>query len=82
LSQKSGTFFVDPPDDPILVSFSKCIQADVLCVWRRQPSASTTRPVEQTGGAKELWAFWYGDEPAALQAIFTDGNFGMISFTL
>ncbi|XP_076868110.1 mediator of RNA polymerase II transcription subunit 13-like isoform X2 [Brachyhypopomus gauderio] len=41
------------PDDPVLCSFTRCVQANLLCVWRRRV----------TPDAKELWIFWWGDEP-------------------
>ncbi|XP_059483783.1 mediator of RNA polymerase II transcription subunit 13-like isoform X2 [Neocloeon triangulifer] len=101
----------DPLEDPVLSSFSKCLAADILCVWRRvqmpqpQPSASMAsannpfmmdpmQAVAMGGGfhqmrqpvapmmpqtansqsadpnttlslhsSKELWIFWYGEEP-------------------
>lgn len=40
-------------DDPVLRSFMRCIQANLLCVWRRKLKPD----------AKELWIFWWGDEP-------------------
>ncbi|XP_030624819.1 mediator of RNA polymerase II transcription subunit 13-like isoform X2 [Chanos chanos] len=40
-------------DDPVLRSFMRCVQANLLCVWRRR-----LKP-----GAKELWIFWWGEEP-------------------
>lgn len=40
-------------DDPVLRSFMRCVQANLLCVWRRK-----IKP-----GAKELWIFWWGEEP-------------------
>ncbi|XP_075069949.1 mediator of RNA polymerase II transcription subunit 13-like isoform X2 [Mixophyes fleayi] len=40
-------------DDPILLSFIRCLQANLLCVWRR----------DVTPDCKELWVFWWGDEP-------------------
>lgn len=40
-------------EDPILCSFSRCLKADVLCVWRRS----------QRQGRRELWLFWWGDDP-------------------
>ncbi|XP_075162156.1 mediator complex subunit skuld [Haematobia irritans] len=69
----------DPLDDPILRSYSRCMQADILCVWRRvqytrqdnsDPSAiyevvntSKVHPPLSLAAAKELWLFWYGEEP-------------------
>ncbi|KAG7481046.1 hypothetical protein MATL_G00062900 [Megalops atlanticus] len=40
-------------DDPILRSFTRCVQANLLCVWRRDAKPD----------GKELWIFWWGDEP-------------------
>ncbi|KAJ8280824.1 hypothetical protein GJAV_G00059490 [Gymnothorax javanicus] len=40
-------------EDPILSSFSRCLRSDVLSVWRRH----------QTPGRRELWLFWWGDDP-------------------
>ncbi|XP_036384476.1 mediator of RNA polymerase II transcription subunit 13-like isoform X2 [Megalops cyprinoides] len=40
-------------DDPILRSFTRCVQANLLCVWRRDVKPD----------AKELWIFWWGEEP-------------------
>ena len=64
-----NSFTADPLEDPVLVSFSKCIQADMLCAWRRQPCVAGVRLAEQMAGQKELWTFWYGDEPATLKEI-------------
>ncbi|KAF4514020.1 UNVERIFIED_CONTAM: hypothetical protein B566_EDAN018665 [Ephemera danica] len=30
-----SSYLADPLDDPVLASFSKCLAADILCVWRR-----------------------------------------------
>ncbi|KAK6305282.1 mediator of RNA polymerase II transcription subunit 13-like isoform X3 [Coregonus clupeaformis] len=40
-------------DDPVLRSFMRCVQANLLCVWRRKVKPE----------AKELWIFWWGDKP-------------------
>lgn len=40
-------------EDPILCSFSRCLKADILSVWRRS----------QRQGRRELWLFWWGDDP-------------------
>lgn len=40
-------------EDPILCSFSRCLKSDVLSVWRRS----------QRQGRRELWLFWWGDDP-------------------
>lgn len=54
------------------------MQADILCVWRRIPStkqdnsdlnpifeisSSKVHPPLSLAAAKELWIFWYGEEP-------------------
>lgn len=65
----------DPLDDPVLRSYARCLAADILCVWRRvsapQPSnlydlglpAPAQPPPLSLAAAKELWIFWYGEEP-------------------
>lgn len=57
-------------DDPILSSYTKCINADLLCVWRRVRNNNTpdqsNRAIQDNfyvNHSKELWVFWYGDEP-------------------
>ncbi|XP_041825899.1 mediator of RNA polymerase II transcription subunit 13-like isoform X2 [Melanotaenia boesemani] len=40
-------------DDPVLRSFMRCVQSNLLCVWRRKIKPD----------AKELWIFWWGEEP-------------------
>ncbi|CAL4061099.1 unnamed protein product [Meganyctiphanes norvegica] len=66
-------------EDPVLLSYGRCLSADILCVWRRtwagpprDPASGTPRPgptpsQKQTTSLrhspKELWIFWYGDEP-------------------
>ena len=52
----------------------------MLCAWRRQPCAGV-RLAEHMAGPKELWAFWYGDEPATLQDIKASAMFGKLSIT-
>lgn len=73
--------------DPVLLSFSRCLHADILCVWRRvgrrppppddsalldAPLGAPPPPVAPQvvvhpplalHAAKELWIFWYGEEP-------------------
>ena len=64
-----STFCLDPLDDPVLQSFTKCIQADILCVWRRVQRSSDQRAPDQLSCNKELWIFWYGDEPGNLKQL-------------
>ena len=74
---------VDPLEDPVLISYSRCLSADVLCAWRRTwQSPSMGHDTNLLGGMhphqnphhapyrhsvksspKQLWVFWYGDEP-------------------
>uniref|UniRef100_T1IJV1 Mediator of RNA polymerase II transcription subunit 13 n=1 Tax=Strigamia maritima TaxID=126957 RepID=T1IJV1_STRMM len=75
---------VDPLDDPVLLSFSKCLNADILSVWRRIQCTKNSCLLEpdqhhhlnhhhqqphlhphpnHTFYNKELWIFWYGEEP-------------------
>lgn len=59
---------MDVLDDPILASYAKCLKADMLCSWARVPvTDGTPAPNNFMGYAKELWVFWYGDEPTNLQ---------------
>ena len=57
---------IDPFEDPVLNTYAKCLQADILCVWRRMVKHSEQRPTEVSYG-KELWIFWYGDPPVVLE---------------
>ncbi|KAH8245996.1 hypothetical protein KR026_006690 [Drosophila bipectinata] len=76
----------DPLTDPILRSYSRCIQADMLCVWRRVQStkqdntdqnalcfeittSTKVHPPLSLAAAKELWIFWYGEEPDLSQLV-------------
>ncbi|CAH1135801.1 unnamed protein product [Ceutorhynchus assimilis] len=66
----------EPLDDPVLRSYARCLAADILCVWRRvwggpRPPADAFEPPPppaqppplSLASAKELWIFWYGEEP-------------------
>ncbi|XP_050307755.1 mediator of RNA polymerase II transcription subunit 13 isoform X2 [Anthonomus grandis grandis] len=66
----------EPLDDPVLRSYARCLAADILCVWRRVSGASrppadafepppppAQPPPLSLASAKELWIFWYGEEP-------------------
>jgi mediator of RNA polymerase II transcription subunit 13 len=46
-------------DDPILQTYSKCLNEDLLCAWKRINKANL----------KELWLFWYDKEPAAMRGL-------------
>lgn len=57
---------IEQLDDPVLVGFSRCISNDILCVWRRVQHDPTQRQPD-FNCSKELWIFWYGDEPENLR---------------
>ncbi|XP_022241525.1 mediator of RNA polymerase II transcription subunit 13-like isoform X2 [Limulus polyphemus] len=76
---------VDPLDDPVLSSYSKCLAAGILCVWRRvasRPGPDSHRPADtnQLSYNKELWIFWYGEEPdlSGLVSGLTEGDQGSL----
>jgi mediator of RNA polymerase II transcription subunit 13 len=58
---------VDPLEDPVLNSYCKCLSADLLCVWRRVKTSPEPHGRQfndnQFNYTKELWVFWYGEEP-------------------
>ncbi|XP_031353032.1 mediator of RNA polymerase II transcription subunit 13 isoform X2 [Photinus pyralis] len=83
----------EPLDDPVLRSYARCLAADILCVWRRVsaprpetlfdlgPPTPTQPPPLSLAAAKELWIFWYGEEPdlavlVAPELITTDSEQG------
>ena len=69
----------DPLEDPVLSSYSKCLSAgELLCAWTRVESQlnegsglnrstsisdSTPDGTSSTKFTKELWIFWYSQEP-------------------
>ncbi|XP_018561806.1 mediator of RNA polymerase II transcription subunit 13 isoform X2 [Anoplophora glabripennis] len=65
----------EPMEDPVLRSYARCLAADILCVWRRVstprpadmfdlgPPPPTQPPPLSLAASKELWIFWYGEEP-------------------
>lgn len=61
---------MEPLEDPVLSAYAKCLQNDILCVWRRSVKHSEQRPADTFFG-KELWIFWYGDKPSVLDDILT-----------
>ncbi|ELU05357.1 hypothetical protein CAPTEDRAFT_103103 [Capitella teleta] len=66
----ASAFPVDPLDDPVLVSFTRCMQSDILCAWRRVPR-NNPGPLVELMCTKELWIFWYGDEPINLRSLLS-----------
>ncbi|RUS84802.1 hypothetical protein EGW08_007417 [Elysia chlorotica] len=69
----SDNINIEQLDDPVLVGFSRCISNDILCVWRRVQRDPEQRQPDFVNCGKELWIFWYGDEPENLrQALSPD----------
>ncbi|XP_063620662.1 mediator of RNA polymerase II transcription subunit 13 [Cydia splendana] len=63
-----------PLADPVISSYARCLAGDILCVWRRVPAPQPQDIYEMSAppapppplslrAAKELWIFWYGEEP-------------------
>lgn len=63
-----------PLGDPVISSYARCLAGDILCVWRRVPAPQPQDIYEMSvpappppplslRAAKELWIFWYGEEP-------------------
>ncbi|CAB3239260.1 unnamed protein product [Arctia plantaginis] len=61
-----------PLADPVISSYARCLAGDILCVWRRVPApqpsdiyemSTPAPPPLSLRAAKELWIFWYGEEP-------------------
>ncbi|CAG5051056.1 unnamed protein product [Parnassius apollo] len=59
-----------PLADPVISSYARCLAGDILCVWRRVPAHQPpdlydmpAPPPLSLRAAKELWIFWYGEEP-------------------
>ncbi|KAM3719730.1 Mediator of RNA polymerase II transcription subunit [Dirofilaria immitis] len=65
LSQRTWTSL---EQDPILSAYARCLQAGILCAWRRQPPQPTGTltamqlPDYRIDVVKELWVFWYSHE--------------------
>ena len=59
------SFQASPADDPVLRSFSSAISHDILCAWRRSPQIGSQSSSDSgsLSSAKELWVFWFGDDP-------------------
>ncbi|EEC16787.1 hypothetical protein IscW_ISCW022895 [Ixodes scapularis] len=64
-----GGVAADPLSEPVLSSFAKCLAADLLCVWRR-----VARP--ELPHRRELWVFWYGEEPDLAGLVSPELNVG------
>ncbi|XP_022903442.1 mediator of RNA polymerase II transcription subunit 13 isoform X2 [Onthophagus taurus] len=74
----------EPLEDVVLRSYARCLAADILCVWRRVSAPQATHPFDlvppppsqppplSLAAAKELWIFWYGEEPDLKDLIAPD----------
>lgn len=90
-NEGSAGFLRPLAEDPVLISYSKCLSNDILCVWRRVastvhgstlPNAGflelnsadplSVPPSYSTNNSKELWIFWYGEEPDLTGIISSD----------
>ncbi|KAJ1346251.1 Let-19p [Parelaphostrongylus tenuis] len=55
--------------DPILKAYGRCLRDGLLCTWRRKPLQMSSQPEPlplpsfTNEIAKELWIFWYTNEP-------------------
>ncbi|XP_041976990.1 mediator of RNA polymerase II transcription subunit 13 isoform X2 [Aricia agestis] len=58
-----------PLADPVISSYARCLAGDILCVWRRVAASPldldgmVAPPPLSLRASKELWIFWYGEEP-------------------
>ena len=59
----------DALEDPVLRSWTRCIQNNILCVWRRAQQSSDQRIHDQLTSNKELWLFWYGSAPPNMNSL-------------
>jgi mediator of RNA polymerase II transcription subunit 13 len=77
---------VDPLEDPVLNSYCKCLSADLLCVWRRVKTSPEPHGRQfndnQLNYTKELWVFWYGEEPDLTDLVANEltGLYGLFSY--
>ncbi|XP_046361472.2 mediator of RNA polymerase II transcription subunit 13-like isoform X2 [Haliotis rufescens] len=71
LTSNPDNVSVEQLEDPVLVSYARCIQSGLLCVWRRVVKNSEARSPEQLSVGKELWVFWYGDEPTGIDNLLS-----------
>uniref|UniRef100_A0A915MGN6 Mediator of RNA polymerase II transcription subunit 13 n=1 Tax=Meloidogyne javanica TaxID=6303 RepID=A0A915MGN6_MELJA len=57
--------------DPVLRAYIDCLEANLLCTWRRRPPVASTlaafgNPIPRPDAQKELWIFWYTSEEPKL----------------
>lgn len=69
-NQNAATASTDTLDCPVLSSYIKCLNKDVLCVWRRVVNNNvTTKDTNSKHYTKQLWCFWFNNEPEWKQLI-------------
>ncbi|CAG0914144.1 unnamed protein product [Notodromas monacha] len=61
-SSKDARSGLDWHADAILNAYAKCLETDILCVWRRAPGCPRSPSPPLVEQKKELWLFWYGEQ--------------------
>lgn len=65
--------------DPVLRAYGECLNQGILCAWRRKPRGNCNAqdvsqdPTPQVEAQKELWIFWYSEEPACINTFKESG---------
>lgn len=83
LSQRAWTSL---EQDPVLSAYARCLQAGILCAWRRQPPQPSTTlaamqlPDYRIDVVKELWVFWYSHEEPDCLTEYTNHLACMLTF--
>nr|CDJ81489.1 Mediator complex domain containing protein [Haemonchus contortus] len=63
--------------DPVLKAYGKCLRDGLLCTWRRKPLQMSSQPEPlplpsfTNEISKELWLFWYSNDPPEKLSINT-----------
>lgn len=63
--------------DPILKAYGQCLRDGLLCTWRRKPLQMSSQPEPlplpsfTNEISKELWLFWYSNDPPEKLSINT-----------
>ncbi|XP_033098665.1 mediator of RNA polymerase II transcription subunit 13-like [Anneissia japonica] len=74
---------VGPLEDPVLLAYSQCLALNMLSAWRRVPCTKVSNEPGTPGGqdkteqgvTKELWIYWYGDDPNFSEIIPSELHF-------
>ena len=60
-------------EDPVLSSFASALSHDILCSWRGVPQTSQKlQDNTYLASSKELWIFWFGDDPSLSGIVAAD----------